>query len=28
MDGNGRWARERGRPREFGHKAGMSAVRE
>lgn len=28
MDGNGRWARERGRPREFGHKAGMRAVRE
>lgn len=28
MDGNGRWARERGRPREFGHKAGMTAVRE
>jgi undecaprenyl diphosphate synthase len=28
MDGNGRWARERNRPREFGHKAGMRAVRE
>jgi undecaprenyl diphosphate synthase len=28
MDGNGRWARQRGRPREFGHKAGMRAVRE
>jgi undecaprenyl diphosphate synthase len=28
MDGNGRWARERGRPREFGHRAGMTAVRE
>ena len=28
MDGNGRWARERGRPREFGHRAGMSSVRE
>ena len=27
MDGNGRWARERGRPREFGHRAGMRAVR-
>jgi undecaprenyl diphosphate synthase len=27
MDGNGRWARERGRPREFGHRAGMKAVR-
>lgn len=28
MDGNGRWARERGKPREFGHRAGMKAVRE
>jgi undecaprenyl diphosphate synthase len=28
MDGNGRWARERGQPREFGHRAGMRAVRE
>jgi undecaprenyl diphosphate synthase len=28
MDGNGRWARARGRPREFGHRAGMRAVRE
>jgi undecaprenyl diphosphate synthase len=28
MDGNGRWARERGRPRQFGHRAGMRAVRE
>lgn len=28
MDGNGRWARARGRPREFGHRAGMEAVRE
>lgn len=28
MDGNGRWARQRGRPRELGHKAGMKAVRE
>jgi undecaprenyl diphosphate synthase len=28
MDGNGRWARFRGRPREFGHRAGMAAVRE
>jgi undecaprenyl diphosphate synthase len=28
LDGNGRWARERGRPREFGHRAGMRAVRE
>jgi undecaprenyl diphosphate synthase len=28
MDGNGRWARARALPRPFGHKAGMSAVRE
>lgn len=28
MDGNGRWAKARGRPREFGHRAGMTAVRE
>jgi len=28
MDGNGRWARERGLPRPFGHRAGMKAVRE
>ncbi len=28
MDGNGRWARERGRPRQFGHRNGMRAVRE
>lgn len=28
MDGNGRWARARNRPREFGHRAGMRAVRE
>jgi undecaprenyl diphosphate synthase len=28
MDGNGRWARARNRPREFGHRAGMGAVRE
>jgi undecaprenyl diphosphate synthase len=27
MDGNGRWARERGQPREFGHRRGMKAVR-
>ena len=27
MDGNGRWARQRNRPREFGHRAGMRAVR-
>jgi undecaprenyl diphosphate synthase len=28
MDGNGRWARERLMPRAFGHRSGMSAVRE
>ncbi|HKW40436.1 MAG TPA: polyprenyl diphosphate synthase [Gemmatimonadales bacterium] len=28
MDGNGRWARERGLPRPLGHRAGMRAVRE
>jgi undecaprenyl diphosphate synthase len=27
MDGNGRWARERGKPRIAGHEAGSSAVR-
>lgn len=27
MDGNGRWAMERGRHRSFGHKAGVDAVR-
>lgn len=27
MDGNGRWARERGLPRWMGHRAGMKAVR-
>src|SRR6188768_1882415 len=27
MDGNGRWAQLRGRPREAGHKAGSAAVR-
>ncbi|MBD3169088.1 MAG: isoprenyl transferase [candidate division Zixibacteria bacterium] len=27
MDGNGRWARKRGLPRTFGHKAGVSAVK-
>ena len=27
MDGNGRWAEERGEPREAGHKAGSAAVR-
>ena len=28
MDGNGRWARKRGMPRGFGHKAGVEALRE
>ncbi|HEV8149586.1 MAG TPA: isoprenyl transferase [Gemmatimonadales bacterium] len=28
MDGNGRWAKQRGLPRTAGHQAGMSAVRE
>lgn len=28
MDGNGRWAKKRGLPRIFGHKAGVEAVRE
>jgi undecaprenyl diphosphate synthase len=27
MDGNGRWAAERGLPRSFGHKSGVEAVR-
>ncbi|MDB1124614.1 isoprenyl transferase [Vibrio algarum] len=27
MDGNGRWAKERGKPRVFGHRAGAKAVR-
>jgi undecaprenyl diphosphate synthase len=27
MDGNGRWARARGRPREWGHRRGADAVR-
>ncbi|MBS0212261.1 MAG: di-trans,poly-cis-decaprenylcistransferase [Proteobacteria bacterium] len=27
MDGNGRWAQRRGRPRTFGHRAGAKAVR-
>ncbi|MGG7519215.1 isoprenyl transferase [Allorhizobium undicola] len=27
MDGNGRWANERGQPRSFGHKQGVEAVR-
>ncbi len=28
MDGNGRWARERGLPRREGHRAGAESVRE
>ena len=28
MDGNGRWAEERSKPRVFGHKAGVESVRE
>lgn len=28
MDGNGRWAKEHGKPRVFGHKNGVTAVRE
>ena len=28
MDGNGRWAAERGKPRVFGHRAGVEAVRD
>jgi undecaprenyl diphosphate synthase len=28
MDGNGRWARQRGRERSFGHENGVTAVRE
>lgn len=27
MDGNGRWAKARGRPREWGHRQGVEAVR-
>lgn len=27
MDGNGRWAKKRGRPRLFGHRAGLETVR-
>lgn len=28
MDGNGRWAKSQGKPRVFGHRAGVNAVRE
>ena len=27
MDGNGRWATERGKPRSYGHQAGVETVR-
>src|SRR5262245_57840791 len=27
MDGNGRWAQQRGRPRVFGHRRGVESVR-
>ncbi|MGZ6016804.1 MAG: undecaprenyl diphosphate synthase family protein, partial [Phenylobacterium sp.] len=27
MDGNGRWAKARGMPRGFGHKAGVDALK-
>ena len=27
MDGNGRWAKERGKERSFGHQAGVDTVR-
>src|ERR671924_170097 len=27
MDGNGRWARRRGRPHSFGHRAGVQAMK-
>jgi undecaprenyl diphosphate synthase len=27
MDGNGRWAKQRGRPRSFGHRAGVQSAR-
>lgn len=28
MDGNGRWAKQRGKPRTFGHRSGVTSVRE
>ena len=28
MDGNGRWAKQKGQPRVFGHKNGVTSVRE
>src|SRR5512142_3453907 len=27
MDGNGRWAKRRGRPHSFGHRAGVRAIK-
>ncbi|MCV4697707.1 undecaprenyl diphosphate synthase family protein, partial [Escherichia coli] len=27
MDGNGRWARQRGKPRIYGHRAGAESVK-
>jgi undecaprenyl diphosphate synthase len=27
MDGNGRWAKERGKPRNFGHREGVKAMK-
>ena len=27
MDGNGRWAKQKGKPRIFGHKAGMDSLK-
>ena len=27
MDGNGRWAAEQGKPRSYGHQAGVETVR-
>ena len=28
MDGNGRWAKQKGKPRIFGHKAGMDSLKD
>jgi undecaprenyl diphosphate synthase len=28
MDGNGRWAAKRGRPRAFGHRKGVESLRD
>ena len=27
MDGNGRWSKERAKPRHFGHKAGLETLK-